>query len=148
MADSLEQALAALPHGAGFRFVDRLASLDPGRSAEGVYLVKDSESFLAAHFPGEPIMPAVLMIEAIAQVAGIAARRGASSSPSRLRLAAVRQAKILAAPRPGDLLHIHATITTTLGGLVQAEGQITIQAAGGGELSLVAKAQVTLGLAQ
>lgn len=148
MAESLEQALATLPHGAGFRFVDRLTSLDPGQSASGVYLVKGSEGFLAAHFPGEPIMPAVLMIEAIAQVAGIAARGGVSPSPSRLRLAAVRQAKILAAPRPGDQLHIHATITAALGGLIQAEGQITIQAAGGGEPSLVAKAQVTLGLAQ
>jgi 3-hydroxyacyl-[acyl-carrier-protein] dehydratase len=148
MAESLEQALASLPHGDGFRFVDRLTSLDPGQSASGVYLLKGSESFLEAHFPGEPIMPAVLMIEAIAQVAGIAAQGVASPSPSRLRLAAVRQAKILAAPRPGDQLHIHATITATLGGLIQAEGQITTLEEGGGEPSLVAKAEVTLGVAQ
>jgi 3-hydroxyacyl-[acyl-carrier-protein] dehydratase len=144
MDESLEQALAALPHGVGFRFVDRLTALEPGKSASGVYLLKGSESFLAAHFPGEPIMPAVLMIEAIAQVAGIAARGGASPAPSQLRLAAVRQAKILAAARPGDQLCIQAILTATLGDLIQAEGQISTLEKGGGGPSLVATAQVTL----
>lgn len=148
MVEPLEQALAALPHGAGFRFVDSLTALDPGKSASGVYRLKGSESFLAAHFPGEPIMPAVLMIEAIAQVAGIAAQGGASPAPSKLRLAAVRQAKILAAPSPGDQLCIQATITATLGGLIQAEGQITTLEKDGVGSSLVATAQVTLATGQ
>ncbi len=147
MAESLEPALAALPHGASFRFVDVLTALDPGKSASGVYLLKGSEDFLAAHFPGEPMMPAVLMIEAIAQLAGIAAQGGASGPPAKLRLAAVRQAKILAAPRPGDQLSIHVTLTATLGDLIQAEGRITLPGQGDAEPALVAKAQVTLGLA-
>ena len=147
MAESLESALAALPHGAGFRFVDELYALDPGKSASGGYRLKGSEAFLAAHFPGEPMMPAVLMIEAIAQLAGIAAQGGASGPPAKLRLAAVRQAKILAAAHPGDQLGIHATLTATLGDLVQAEGQITLPGEGGAEPTLLATAQVTLGLA-
>ncbi len=146
MNETLTQALEALPHGAGFRFVDELTDWQPGVSASGLYLVKGSEAFLEAHFPGDPMMPGVILIEAIAQLAGIAAQSDApeTSTFADLRLAALRQAKISGAARPGDHLLIEARITAKMGGLIQAEGCISIAAEGAEDPLLIAKAQITL----
>lgn len=140
----LSQVLKGLPHGEGFRFVDELTDWQPGESACGRYLVKGSESFLEAHFPGDPMMPGVILVEAIAQLAGLAAQQGDSNEDFNLRLAAVRQAKILAAARPGDQLFIYTTITARMGGLIQAEGHIDLVVKGSEDRVLLAKAQITL----
>ncbi|MFA6547132.1 MAG: beta-hydroxyacyl-ACP dehydratase, partial [Limisphaerales bacterium] len=72
--DTLAQALAFLPHGPEFRFVDRLTVLEPGVRGEGEYTVRGDEPFLRGHFPGDPMMPGVLLVEAAAQLAGIVAQ--------------------------------------------------------------------------
>lgn len=146
MDTPFDQALTTLPHGPGFRFIDELIALDPGRSARGLYLIKGTEQFLEAHFPGNPIMPGVLMIEAIAQVAGIAAQCNTSDSGSfaNLRLAAVSQAKIIKAACPGDQLVISTSITGSMGKLIQAEGQIVIFDEGNENPSPIVKARITL----
>ncbi|MEM9419824.1 MAG: 3-hydroxyacyl-ACP dehydratase FabZ family protein [Planctomycetota bacterium] len=69
----LDDLLAQLPHGDGFRFVDRITELDPGKTGSGVWNVDGSESFFAGHFPGNPIVPGVLLGEALAQMAGLVA---------------------------------------------------------------------------
>ena len=149
MDTPLDQALAALPHGPEFRFVDKLTALDPGKSASGLYVVKGSEDFLKAHFPGNPMMPGVVMIEAIAQVAGIAAQCDTTESPSftDLRLAAVSQVKILGTARPGDQMIVHANIVASMGGLILAEGHITITDDEKDNPSTIVKAQITLSVA-
>jgi hypothetical protein len=58
MSDPLQTALAKLPHGPEFRFLDRLIELHPGHSATAEYMVRGDEPFLAGHFPGEPLFPA------------------------------------------------------------------------------------------
>lgn len=137
---SLPDALASLPHGPEFRFVDELVALEPGRSAVGRYTLRGDEPFLAGHFPGKPIMPAVLLIEAIAQVAGIVAQTDpAIGKAADLRLAAVRNAKIHHAVAPGEMLEISAEISGRLGNLVQAQGFVS--SAG----RMIAEAQITLG---
>jgi len=73
-ADELAKALAFLPHGPEFRFVDRLTALEPGVHGAGEYTVRGDEPFLRGHFPGDPMMPGVLLVEAAAQLAGIVAR--------------------------------------------------------------------------
>ncbi len=135
----LADALASLPHGAGFRFVDEVTALSPGKSASSSFTLKGGEPFLAAHFPGQPIMPAVLMIEAIAQLAGIAAQSDPEiGALPGLRLAAVRNAKVFRAVAPGERMEITAEITGRLGPLIQAAGEVRA----GGEKA--AEAQLTL----
>lgn len=65
--------LARLPHGPEFRFLTRAVSVRPGESAEAVWVVKGDEPFFAGHFPGRPIVPGVLIAEAMAQASGLAA---------------------------------------------------------------------------
>lgn len=144
MTEDLDNVLQALPHGAGFRFVDELIEWQPRQSATALYLIKGSEDFFAHHFPGDPMMPGVILIEAIAQLAGIAAQGEGGGSCTNLRLAAVRQAKILQPARPGDQLQIKVSITAAMGGLIQADGQVILTNDEGDEKAVVAKAQVTL----
>ncbi|MCF6314061.1 MAG: beta-hydroxyacyl-ACP dehydratase [Verrucomicrobiales bacterium] len=144
MAEDLDHALQALPHGEGFTFIDQLTELSAGQSASALYLVKGSEDFLAHHFPGDPMMPGVILIEAIAQLAGIAAQNAGARSFANLRLAAVRQAKILQPARPGDQLEIQVSITAAMGGLIQADGQVSLVVDGDGGKTVVTKAQITL----
>ena len=119
------EPLEALPHGPSFRFVDSLAALDPGRSGRGWYRVRGDEAFLAGHFPGAPMVPGVILIEAVAQLAGVVAQSDPRVSPmGDLRLSAVRVAKITGSAVPGETLEIAATVTGRLGALVQAEGTI------------------------
>lgn len=132
-------ALSSLPHGPEFRFVDTLVAMEPGKSALGHYLVRGDESFLAGHFPGNPMMPGVILIEAIAQLGGVVAQSDTSQRPlDDLRLAGVANAKITGPALPGELLEIQVEIEGRMGSLIQVKGRV---ATGGRKL---ASAKVTL----
>src|SRR4051812_44250405 len=113
----LSKALASLPHGPEFRFLDRLVSLDPGRHGIGEYTLRGDEPFLRGHFPGDPIMPGVLLVEAAAQLAGTVAQSDPGIPPlPGLKLTAMRGVKILGAARPGQAIQMEARVTGRLGG--------------------------------
>lgn len=117
----LEQALASLPHGPEFRFLDRLVKLEPGRMGAGEYLVRGDEPFLRGHFPGQPIFPGVLLLEAAAQLAGTVAQSDPIIAPlAGMKLTALRNVKILGTAAPGQTIELQAHITGRLGNLVQA----------------------------
>ncbi|MDB6136264.1 MAG: fabZ [Verrucomicrobiales bacterium] len=123
MIDS--NALASLPHGPGFRFVDEVLELEPGQSGTGRYTVRGDEAFLSAHFPGNPLMPGVILIEALAQLGGVVAQSDPKTAPLReVRLAAVQTAKITGSAVPGEILTIQAKVTGRLGPLVQVQGMV------------------------
>lgn len=138
-ADSLVIALQSLPHGAEFRFLDRLTSLSPGKAGCGEYLLRGDEPFLRGHFPGQPLMPGVLLVEAAAQLAGVVAQSDPTTPPlDGLKLTALRAVKLLGSARPGELIHLEARVTGRLGNLIQT--QATASVAG----KLVLQAELTL----
>jgi 3-hydroxyacyl-[acyl-carrier-protein] dehydratase len=129
MSDPLAEALAALPHGPEFRFVDRLLALDPGRGGVGEYTLRGDEPWLAGHFPGAPLLPGVLLVEAGAQLAGIVAQSAPDQTPGApLRLTALRRVKFPAPVHPGETVRLEARLTARLGGLVQAEVRARVAA--------------------
>jgi 3-hydroxyacyl-[acyl-carrier-protein] dehydratase len=139
MSSTDQTALSSLPHGRSFRFLDDLKSLIPGQEATATYRVRGDEAFLEGHFPGNPMMPGVILIEAIAQLGGVVAQTD-SGHPAMddLRLTGVRAAKIFGAAVPGDVLEIRARLEGRLGALVQAEGDVRNDGV------LLASAKITL----
>jgi len=137
--DPLQLALSRLPHGAEFRFIDRLTQLDPGLTGQGEYRVRGDEPFLRGHFPGQPLFPGVLLVEAAAQLAGVVAQSDPRITPLKnLKLTAFRNVKILGSARPGETIVLEAAIAGRLGNLVQARTSASV----GGAVILTA--EVTL----
>ena len=122
MDENLGAALAALPHGPEFRFVDRLLALEPGVSGVGEFTLRGDEAFLRGHFPGEPLLPGVLLVEAAAQLAGVVAQTDPRHAPlPGLKLTAIRGAKIIGTARPGETVRLEARIAGRMGNLVAAQ---------------------------
>jgi 3-hydroxyacyl-[acyl-carrier-protein] dehydratase len=120
--ENLQHALDLLPHGRDFRFVDRLTALDPGKNGRGEYTVRGDEPFLRGHFPGAPLFPGVLLVEAAAQLAGVVAQSDPAIPPlAGLKLTALRNVKIFGTARPGEMILLEAKISGRLGNLVQAQ---------------------------
>jgi 3-hydroxyacyl-[acyl-carrier-protein] dehydratase len=125
--NNLQYALKFLPHGAEFRFLDRLMKLDGGKDGDSEYKIRGDEPFLRGHFPREPIFPGVLLVEAAAQLAGVVAQSDPKISLLKnLKLTALRNVKILGAAKPGETIELHAKITGRLGNLVQAQATAII----------------------
>lgn len=125
----MHAALLPLPHGPAFRFIDALDQLVPGHSGAGRYLLRGDETFLAGHFPDAPLMPGVLLIEAIAQLGGVIAQSDPAIAPlPELRLAAVHSAKITGSAVPGETVLLEAEVTGRMGRLVQIEGRAHVAA--------------------
>jgi 3-hydroxyacyl-[acyl-carrier-protein] dehydratase len=135
----MNDALKLLPHGPEFRFIDRLLTLEPGKNGTAEYKVRGDEPFLRGHFPGQPLFPGVLLVEAAAQLAGTIAQSDPGIPPmAGLKLTAMRGIKILGTAKPGEIIRFEAKTLNRLGNLVQAQvsaavnGQIVMQ----GELTL------------
>jgi len=103
--------LAALPHRYPMLLVDRVVNLVPDESIHAVKAVSFNEDFFQGHFPGRPIMPGVLQIEALAQAAGILAVEslGLSGSGKLVYFMAIEEAKFRTPVEPGVLLDLHVS---------------------------------------
>ncbi|HEY8900033.1 MAG TPA: 3-hydroxyacyl-ACP dehydratase FabZ family protein [Chthoniobacterales bacterium] len=115
----MDSPLLHLPHRPPFRFVDAITDVEPGVAGRGTKTFAPDEAFFAGHFPGNPIVPGVILTEALAQLSGIVA--AAAEPGAAFLLSAIRQMKFFQPVRPEELLELSARKTGNLGPLIQFE---------------------------
>ena len=106
----VNQIMEILPHRYPFLMVDKIVEVDPGKRIVGIKNVTINEPFFPGHFPGHPIMPGVLIIEAMAQISAIIAYL-ASKEEDRNKVTyfmAIENARFRKPVKPGDQLRIEA----------------------------------------
>jgi UDP-N-acetylglucosamine acyltransferase len=122
-----------------FPLVDAVTEHEPGRRVVAVKNVTVNEDFFQGHFPGEPLMPGVLMIETLAQVATILLTHdsGAAAQPARTWLRGVDRAKFRRQVVPGDRLQLEVTLVARRASMARAKGVASVDGAVVAEAELV-----------
>lgn len=134
-------AFLGLPHRPPFVFVREVLGTEPGASAECATTFELDDPMFAGHFPGNPLVPGVILTEALAQTAGIAAASGYPEDERPLfLLSAIRNMKFYRAARPGERIVLRAEKMAQVGDLVQFSVRATVADAG------VAEGQIVLSL--
>ena len=116
-----------LPHRYPFLMVDRIVEIEPGKKAIGIKNVTINEEFFQGHFPGEPIMPGVLIIEALAQVAGILAFRSGATVGKSVYFMSIEKAKFRKPVVPGDQLRLEIQILQQRGNVWRFSGHAIVE---------------------
>ena len=115
-----------LPHRYPFLLVDKIIELEPGKRAVGIKNVSANEPFFQGHFPEYPIMPGVLIVEALAQTAGIAVAVLDENKGKMGVFASIDSMKIKNQVLPGDVLNLEAEILMSKMGFTKAKVKATV----------------------
>jgi 3-hydroxyacyl-[acyl-carrier-protein] dehydratase len=122
---TVNEIMKLLPHRYPFLLVDKIVDLKPGESAVGLKNVTINEPFFQGHFPGQPIMPGVLVIEAMAQVAGVMAFRSGMEGKS-VYFMSIDNAKFRRPIVPGDQVMMEIKVLKQRGNVWRFSGAATV----------------------
>jgi len=116
-----------IPHRPPFLLVDEMVSIDPGLSAVGKWTLKGDEYFFPGHFPGRPTLPGVLLVEALAQCAGVSVMADPQYQGRLALFGGIQNAKFRRQVMPGDTVLLEVTMSqvTSRGG--KATGRATVE---------------------
>lgn len=125
----IRRIMAALPHRYPLLLVDRVVSMVPRTSIHAVKAVSMNEPFFQGHFPGRPIMPGVLIVEALAQTAAVLAIESMdlAGSGKLVYFMGIENAKFRAPVEPGCLLDLHVEFTQLRGAVCKFSGKASIE---------------------
>lgn len=117
-----------IPHRFPMLLVDRVEAIVPDQSARGIKAVTINEPFFAGHFPARPIMPGVLIVEALAQTAGVLAIQslGLKNSGKLVYFMAIEEAKFRSPVEPGCLLHLDVAFVQKRASVCKFSGKASI----------------------
>lgn len=106
---NIEGIMALIPHRYPFLLIDRIEEMEPGESAVALKNVTINESFFIGHFPGNPIMPGVLILEAMAQASAVfvAADPNAMMNDKLVYFTSIENARFFKPVVPGDSVYLH-----------------------------------------
>ena len=137
---NIQKIMSMLPHRYPFLLVDRVVAMEPGKSIEAYKCVSFNEPFFQGHFPGLPVMPGVLIMEALAQAGGIMVLEGLGAEKTHNKIClftGIERARFRRSVTPGDRLDLSCTLVrnrlslwkiagvATVNGQVVAEGELT-----------------------
>lgn len=124
----IRAVMAALPHRYPMLLIDRVVSFVPRTSIHAIKAVSINEPFFQGHFPGRPIMPGVLIVEAIAQAAGILAVEslGLAGTGKLVYFMAIEGAKFRSPIEPGCLVDFHVEFTQVRGAICKFAGKAMV----------------------
>jgi 3-hydroxyacyl-[acyl-carrier-protein] dehydratase len=123
-ADQIE---AIIPHRYPFLLVDRIVEIEEGRSATGLKNVSANEWFFEGHFPGRKVMPGVLIVEALAQVAAVALLKGTESAKKTPMFGGIERMRFRRPVVPGDQLRLEFTLEKMRGPLGKGHVRATVE---------------------
>ncbi|GAB6086267.1 3-hydroxyacyl-ACP dehydratase FabZ [Alkaliphilus crotonatoxidans] len=115
-----------IPHRYPFLLVDKILEMEPGKRAVGIKNVTINEPFFQGHFPGIPIMPGVLIVEALAQVAAVACMGQAENKGKLGLFTGIDQCKFRRQVVPGDILRLEVEITAMRKGIAKARAKALV----------------------
>ena len=131
---NIQEIMEILPHRPPFLLVDRITACEPGKSATGIKCVTMNEPFFPGHFPGHPIMPGVLILEALAQTGAVAALSLPENKGKLAVFGGVKHARFKRPVVPGDVLELSCELIEQRGpvgygkAVARVEGKIAAQA--------------------
>ena len=140
---SIMDIMSFLPHRYPFLLVDRILEIEGEKRIVGLKNVTINEPFFQGHFPGAPVMPGVLIIECMAQVAGVMIYRGMPDKDRKLiYFTSIEKAKFRRPVLPGDQLRIEMQLLNRRTNFGKMNGQATVDG------KLVAEATVTFAITE
>ena len=122
----IREIMELLPHRYPFLLVDRIVEWDPGTRIVGIKNVTINEPFFVGHFPGFPVMPGVLIVEAMAQASGILSIKSMDTLPNKdsvYYFVGIDKARFKSPVSPGDQLRIKVVIKRKVRGIWFFEGE-------------------------
>jgi len=122
---NIMEIMKHLPHRYPFLLVDRIIELEPGVKITGIKNVTFNEPFFSGHFPGQPIMPGVLIIESMAQTAGVLAFRSGAKGQS-VYFMSIDNAKFRRPVVPGDQVRLEIKVLKQRGNVWKFSGTASV----------------------